>query len=311
MTLAPETLVASTRLREAGDALYRAAGVDVQHHVDDVAGTHTHWITAGSAQSPLAVLLHGAGGSAALWYPVLPDLAKRRHVVAVDMPGYGETAIPSWSSPGTVERMLGWLAAFLERFEWPLLIGHSLGGYMALLHFARLRPTVAGLVLVDSGGIGPRPPGFVMATRHPVLGALLGLAAGARPTRRRMERTIRRLTVDPYRIPHGQPALDYALMTASRHRAGRFQFDVYRSVAIHEADPGYRVWGRLDEIACPTLLVWGERDYFPLRHARHAAAEMPNARLEVLSRTGHLSYLENPDAFNMVLGRWLQATYEK
>lgn len=310
--MALEARAVDARLRAAGDALYRAAGIDVHHNEDDIAGLRTHWVTAGRPESPEAVLLHGAGGSAALWYPVLPALAQRRHVVAVDMPGHGETAIPSWPSPGTLERMLEWLAAFLERVEWPLLIGHSLGGYMALLHFARLRPRVPGLVLIDAGGIGPRPPGFVMATRHPVLGALLGVAAGAyRPTRRRMERTIRHLTVDPYAIPHGQLALDYALQTAGRPGAGRFQFEIYRSVAMHESEPGYKVWGRLQEIACPTLLVWGERDYFPLRFARQAAAEMPDARLEVLSGTGHLSYLERPTAFNDMLAGWLQATYEK
>jgi pimeloyl-ACP methyl ester carboxylesterase len=309
--LAPEPPLTTSRLRAAGDALYRAAGIEVEHHEDEVAGLRTHWVTAGRADSPHAVLLHGAGGSAALWYPVLAALADRRHVVAVDMPGHGETSIPAWPSPGTMERMLEWLAEFLDRFDWPLLVGHSLGGYMSLLHFARLRPNVAGLVLVDAGGVGPRPPGFVMATRHPVLGALLGLAAGARPTRRRMERTIRRLSVDPYRIPHGQLALDYALTTASRPGAGRFQFEVYRSVAIHESEPGYKVWGRLHEISSPTLLVWGERDYFPLAYARQAALEMPAAHLEVLPRTGHLSYLEDPHTFNEVLGGWIQATYEK
>ncbi len=309
--MAPEASLTKARLRAAGDALYRAAGIEVEHHEDDVAGVRTHWVTAGRADSPHAVLLHGSGGSAALWYPVLAALADRRHVVAVDMPGHGETSIPAWPSPGTMERMLEWLAQFLDRFDWPLLVGHSLGGYMSLLHFARLRPSVAGLVRVDAGGVGPRPPGFVMATRHPVLGALLGLAAGARPTRRRIERTVRRLSVDPYRIPHGQLALDYALETASRPGAGRFQFEIYRSVAIHEGEPGYKVWGRLQEISSPTLLVWGERDYFPLSHARQAALEMPAARLEVLPATGHLSYLEDPDTFNEVLGGWIQATYEK
>lgn len=309
--MALDAPVTPSRLRAAGDDLYRAAGIEVEHHEDEVAGLRTHWITAGRADSPHAVLLHGSGGSAALWYPVLSALAARRHVIAVDMPGHGETSIPAWPSPGTMERLLEWLAEFLDRFDWPLLVGHSLGGYMALLHFARLRPSVAGLVLVDAGGVGPRPPGFVMATRHPVLGALLGLAAGARPTRRRMERTIRRLTVDPYRIPHGQIALDYALETASRPGAGRFQFEVYRSVAIHESEPGYKVWGRMHEISSPTLLVWGERDYFPLIYAQQAAREMPDARLEVLPQAGHLSYLEDPQAFNEVLGGWIQATYEK
>jgi pimeloyl-ACP methyl ester carboxylesterase len=254
----------------------------------------------------VSILLHGAGGSAALWYPALAKLAARRRVVAVDMPGHGETEIPNWRSPDTVERMLDWLEAFLARFEPALLVGHSLGGYLALLHFARRHPALPGMVLVDAGGLGPRPPGFVMATRHPVLGMLLGLAAGQRPTRGRLERTIRRLTVDPYRIPHGQAALYYALITASRPGAGRFQFEVYRSVASNEAHPDYKLWGRLDEIVCPVLLIWGERDYFPLRYARQAALEMPDARLEVLKNTGHLSYLEDPAGFNQVLSGWLE-----
>jgi pyruvate dehydrogenase E2 component (dihydrolipoamide acetyltransferase) len=309
--LVPEAQTAQARLRTAGDALYRAAGVEVEHHEDQVAGLYTHWVTTGHAESPHAVLLHGSGGSAAIWYPALRALAERRHVIAVDMPGHGETSIPNWSSPGTMERMLEWLDEFLSRFNWPLIVGHSLGGYMALLHFARRRPNVAGMVLVDAAGIGPKPPGFVMATRHPVLGALLGLAAGLRPTKRRIERTIRRLTVDPYRIPHGQLALDYALQTASRPGAGRFQFEIYRSVAIRYGESGYKPWGRLQEISCPALLVWGDHDYFPLSNARQAIGEMPAARLEVLAGTGHLSYLEDPTAFNEVLGSWLQATYEK
>ena len=306
-----EPATATSRLREAGDALYHAAGVEVQHHAAEVGGLHTHWVTAGRPDLPLAVLLHGSGGSAALWYPVLNALAERRRIIAVDMPGHGETEIPSWPSPATMDRMLEWLAAFLDRLDWPLLIGHSLGGYLALAHFARRRPRVPGLVLVDAAGIGPRPPGFVMATLHPVLGALLGLAAGLRPTQRRMERTIRRLTVDPYKIPHGQLALEYALQTASRPTAGRFQFEVYRSVATHYGEPDYKPWGRFDEISCPALLIWGERDYFPLRYARQAAGEMPAAKLAVVPNTGHLSYLENPGAFNEVVGHWLEATYEK
>jgi pimeloyl-ACP methyl ester carboxylesterase len=293
-------------IRSVGDDLYRLAGVEVEHHQEQVAGLPTHWVSAGPADAPQSVLLHGAGGSAALWYPVLAALTERRRVIAVDLPGHGETAIPSWQSPHAVERMLEWLEEFLLRFESPLLVGHSLGGYLSLLHFSRRQPDVSGMALVDAGGLGPRPPGFVMATRHPVLGMLLGLAAGQRPTRRRLERTIRRLTVDPYRIPHGQTALDYALMTASRVGAGRFQFEIYRSVAINQAAQGYKVWGRLNEIACPVLLIWGERDYFPLRYAQQAAAEMPDARLEVLPNTGHLSYLEDPARFNQVLATWLE-----
>jgi pimeloyl-ACP methyl ester carboxylesterase len=302
-------------IRAAGDNLYRLAGVEVEHHEEQVAGLSTHWVTAGPVGAPVSILLHGAGGSAALWYPALAQLATRRHVVAVDMPGHGETEIPIWRSPDTVERMLEWLEVFLTRFEPALLVGHSLGGYLSLLHFARRRPSLPGMVLVDAGGLGPRPPGFVMATRHPVLGMLLGLASGQRPTRGRLERTIRRLTVDPYRIPHGQAALYYALITASRTGAGRFQFEVYRSVATNEAHPDYKVWGRLSEIVCPVLLIWGERDYFPLRYAQQAALEMPDARLEVLHNTGHLSYLEDPAGFNQVLAAWLKPhptpAYEK
>ena len=302
----PEPLV-----RSSADALLRAAGVDAQHHDGVVGGLSTHWITLGRKQAPHAVLLHGSGGTAALWYPVLAQLAARRRVVAVDLPGHGETEIPTWRSPDAVEKTLDWLADFLQRLEWPLLIGHSLGGYLSLLHFARHRPHVAGLVLVDSGGIGPRPPGFVMATAHPVLGALLGLAAGRRPTRRQVERTVRRLAVDASTIPQGELALDHAVASANRPGAGRFQFEVYRSVAMRESEPGYKVWGRLQDISCPTLLVWGERDYFPVRYARQAAAETPAAELEVLRETGHLSYLEAAPGFNQVLARWLQATYEK
>jgi pimeloyl-ACP methyl ester carboxylesterase len=298
-------------LRAAGDALYSAAGVEVDHHEENIGGLRTHWVTAGPPDAPVAVLLHGSGGSAALWYPVLPALAEQRHLVAVDLPGHGETTIPDWRSPDTVELMLDWLNAFLARFQLPLLVGHSLGGYISLLHYLRGRAHIAGMVLVDAAGFGPRPPGFVMATSHPVLGVLLGLAAGQRPTRRRMEATIRRLTVDPYRIPHGQAALDYALMTARRLGASRFQFEVYRSVAIRQAEQRYNVWGRLAEISCPALLVWGERDYFPLRYARQAASQMPAARIVVLPKTGHLSYLEDPYGFNGAVEAWLQAAYEK
>src|ERR1700680_2851090 len=52
-------------IRAAGDNLYRLAGVEVEHHEEDVAGLSTHWVTCGPADAPLSILFHGAGGSAA------------------------------------------------------------------------------------------------------------------------------------------------------------------------------------------------------------------------------------------------------
>ena len=298
-------------LRETGDRLYQAAGITVDHHEASIAGLHTHWVSAGDSTQPDAVLLHGSGGSAALWYAAIGDLARRRHVIAVDLPGHGETAIPGWRSPDAMERTLDWLAAFLADLDSPMLVGHSLGGYLSLIHFVRRRPPMAGMVLIDSGGLGPKPPGFVLATKHPVLGMVLGIAAGQRPTRARIERTVRAMTVDPLRIPHGKLALDYTVAAASRAGAGRFQFELYRSVAMHEGEPGYKVWGSLDQVSIPTLMVWGERDYFPLRFAEQAVREMPAATLHVLPDTGHLSYLEDAAGFNRALDEWLEETYEK
>src|ERR1700682_1061995 len=118
----------SGSIRSAGDDLYRIAGGEGEHHEQQIAGLATHWVPAGPADAPQAVLLHGSGGSAALWYPVLAALAERRRVIAVDLPGHGETAIPLWQSPITVERMLDWLQEILMGFFWALLVGPLAGG---------------------------------------------------------------------------------------------------------------------------------------------------------------------------------------
>jgi pimeloyl-ACP methyl ester carboxylesterase len=249
------------------------------------------------------LLIHGLGGNWRVWLENLPALAHRnRRVIAVDLPGFGRSA-PAGDGIG-IHGYSHHLLGLLEELglEQTTVIGNSLGGWIAADLALRAPGRIHALVLVDAGGIVP-----TAGERWKALAIMDGAARLARyaPRFRSAVASRRHLRSLALRYTFARP--------------GELAADLVYMALPPEPDPGFqaalstakRSWSEawcdmLTEIACPTLIVWGDRDaLLPLRHAREYARRIVDARLQVISDAGHLPMLERPSEFNRVVGEFL------
>jgi pimeloyl-ACP methyl ester carboxylesterase len=270
-----------------------------------VHGRSVSYLEAG--EGPLLLLIHGMAGTARNWDAVIEPLALRSHVVAADFPGHGESA------PGGGDYSLGSLASGLRDLmialghERATLVGHSLGGGVALQFAYQFPEMVERLVLVSSGGLGPEVGAILRAAALP--GADLFIRATAGPGSTAAGYLTGALGKVGLR-PNADLAEVGRAYGSLRDRDRRKAFlSTLHAVVDTE---GQRV-AALDRLYLaadlPILIVWGERDpIIPVAHARAAHAQLPGSRLEVFPDAGHVPMQESPGRFAAVLQRFLDET---
>ncbi|ATB42427.1 Menaquinone biosynthesis related protein, putative DHNA-CoA thioesterase [Cystobacter fuscus] len=240
-------------------------------------------------EGPPLVLLHGRGSAASTWFPLLPALAREYRVLAVDLPGFGGSA----AAPGPLRTAEDGLRFFVEPVEEVLsalapgpmtLVGHSLGGLVALELALRGRVPVERLVLVDAMGLGPE------MAREARLYFRVGPERVARVLGPRLFGRIAPLPDTPHR--HRLMELDYELMTV---RGGRAEATRAFNTLVPLSGGVFHRRERLGEVKAPILYLWGENDgVLPMSLAEAAVRAQPCARL-VRVRAGHSPHLEQPE----------------
>ncbi|HEY3435547.1 MAG TPA: alpha/beta fold hydrolase, partial [Solirubrobacterales bacterium] len=241
------------------------------------------------------------------WESVIEPLAINRTVIAPDFPGHGSSA------PGGGDYSLGGLSGALRDLmltlghERATLVGHSLGGGVAMQFTYQFPEMVERLVLVSSGGLGPDVSPILRAAALP--GAELFISATAGVGSRVGSIVGRGLGAVGLR-----PNADLAEVTrgyASLADPGRRKAFIatLRSVVGTE---GQRI-AALDKLyladALPLLILWGENDpIIPVEHARETHAQLPGSQLEIFEDTGHVPQLERPGRFIATLERFLAET---
>jgi len=271
----------------------------------EVHGRQMNFIEAGSG--PVLLLIHGMAGTCANWESVIEPLAISHTVIAPDFPGHGSSA------PGGGDYSLGALASGLRDLmltlghERATLVGHSLGGGVAMQFTYQFPEMVERLVLVSSGGLGPDVSPILRAAALP--GAELFITATAGVGSRIGSMVGRGLGLIGLR-----PNADLAEVTrgyatlADPDRRKAFVATL-RSVVGME---GQRV-AALDKLylaeTLPLLIVWGENDpIIPVEHARETHAQLSGSHLEIFEDTGHIPQQERPGRFIAVLERFLAET---
>ena len=117
-------------------------------------GHRIRYRSAGEPGSPVVLLIHGITSSSATWEPVIPPLAEHAYVIAPDLPGHGESDKPRGDySLGSLASMLRDLLVHLE-IDQATVVGHSLGGGVAMQFSYQYPQYCERIVLVDSGGLG-------------------------------------------------------------------------------------------------------------------------------------------------------------
>ncbi|MBN7549390.1 alpha/beta fold hydrolase, partial [Mycobacteroides abscessus subsp. abscessus] len=239
------------------------------------------------------LLIHGMAGSSQTWRAILPELAKKYRVIAPDLLGHGSSAKPR------TDYSLGAFAVGLRDLLDELgvasatVVGHSLGGGIAM-QFLYQHPTYCRrLVLISSGGLGPdvgwilrllSAPGaeFVM----PLIAPTHILAAG------NFLRT--RLSALGLQSPRGAEIWNAYSSFADPQTREAF-LRTLRSVVDYRGQ-SVNALNRLSlRQDLPTLMIWGENDdIIPVDHAYTALQARPGCRLEVLPAVGHFAQVEAP-----------------
>lgn len=268
-------------------------------------GRSMSYLEAGSG--PVLLLVHGMAGTSENWRSVIGALAREHTVIAPDLPGHGT------SEPGGGDYSLGSLAAGLRDLlvslghERATLVGHSLGGGIAMQFSYQFPEVVERLVLVSSGGLGREVNPILRAATLP--GADLFIGATAAPGRAvgsMLSRGLAAVGLKP-NADVAELARGYASL-ADGDRRSAFLGTVRAVIgtggqSVHAGDRLY-----LAE-AVPVLIVWGVRDsIIPVRHGEEAHDAIRGSRLEVFEDVGHMPQIEAPARFVEVLEQFLTET---
>ncbi|WP_424811828.1 alpha/beta fold hydrolase [Roseococcus sp. YIM B11640] len=241
-------------------------------------------------EGPALLLLHGIGGRANLWRSTLEAMSARRRVIAMDMPGYDGSSRILGSFAELADAAVALLDA--RGIAQADVVGHSLGGMialeMALRHPSRVRRLV---IVASSPAFGSRDPAFreaFLAARQKPLDEGIGMAGVAEALVPSM--------LGPAADPAARPAAKAAM--ASVNEAA------YRATLA--VLTGFDRRADLPNVTQESLLIAGEADATaPPRGMQRMADAMPDARLLVIPGVGHLLPVEAPAAFHAALQDFL------
>lgn len=248
----------------------KAAGERIERTLD-VRGIATHLFEAGRQNAPELLYLHGTFlGN--LWLEAYQALAERFHVYVPDIPGFGLSERPDWMRD--MSDYVLYLRDLLDALELrqPVVVGHSLGGWMAAELAVWYPERVGKLVLCNAAGI--RVKGAPIADLH---------AMNAQE----------QIMVSFEDLAAAEPLIP-AVVTNDTI------LDLFRqrtTLAALAWNPHYdpKLERRLARVTCPTLVLWGERDrLIPPVYGEAFARAIPGARLVTLPGTGHMPMFEQP-----------------
>ena len=278
--------------------------VDWQQHLDwvDVGGTAVNHVAMGGGEGNglTVVLVHGLAGCWQNWLENLPALARSHRVIALDLPGFGHSPMPSWeiSIPAYGELVRDFCAAL--GLDDVAIVGNSLGGFVAAEAVSANPGRFERLGLVGAAGISH-------ARMRPEPAALAGrLAIGLAPLAFNLqEQALRR------------PGLRHSTFRSIFYKPTELRAELLHEQYLHgNGRPGflpaltslmgYDFVERLEEVETPTLIVGGRNDLIvPPGDAVEYGRLLRNSQTVIFDRTGHCPQLERPVRFNRLLEAFL------
>jgi len=252
---------------------------------------------------PPLVFVHGLSGSWQNWLEQLPAFADTHRCIAVDLPGFGESAMPAEKI--TISGYGRWLDALLAvlEIEAAAVVGNSMGGFIAAETAITFPHRVERLVLVAAAGLSVERLRSDVGLRLLEVTENLGQLMAARLLSK----------ADPLvRRPRGRRALLWFVaahpdrMPAALAREQMAGANKPGFVPALDALTSYPIRDRLSSIQCPTLIVWGRKDILvPIKDAYEFDRLIARSRLLVYDDTGHVPMLERPERFNADLAAFL------
>ena len=250
-----------------------------------VGGVQLHYREWGNPTTPSLVLLHGGAAQAHWWDHLAPVLAEQYYVVAPDLRGHGDS---SWVSPPAyeIEDYVGDVEETLTTLHLvsPVLIGHSLGGLIALAYAARAAKMLGGLIVADMG--------FRLKSSR-MMRLLRNLPA---PVYQDEADLLRRFQLLPGETTASLELLHHIARTSVRHlETGGLTLKFDRTTMVrkpHDLSPV------LSQITCPMLVLRGSHSqHLSMATLTDMVHRCPRARGVEIPDAGHHVLLDNPTAF--------------
>ena len=252
---------------------------------------------AGDPSLPVVVLLHGISSDSATWNPIMPALAEHAYVIAPDLVGHGESDKPR--ADYSLGAFASGLRDLLEHLgiDSATIVGHSLGGGIAMQFSYQFPEYCQRLVLVSSGGLGREVSIFLRAASLPGSEYVLPAIANSyvRSAGQSLSKLLRwspvRPTASVLEAARGYISLaDLPARTAFVH--------TLRSVV----EPGGQRVNATDKLYLgadrPTLIIWGARDtIIPVSHAYAAHDVINESQLEIFEQARHFPHQDEPARF--------------
>jgi pimeloyl-ACP methyl ester carboxylesterase len=272
------------------------------HQVDLPGAEAVNYVEIGEGE-PI-IFVHGIAGCWRNWLENIPYFARSHRVIALDLPGFGESPMPSWEvSMGNYGRLIHDFCERLGIDRAAALVGNSMGGFIATEAVIDEPERFDRLVLISAAGVSfaewqGRP--FDAVSR--IVKAATPFLSGdrriylTRPLGRKF--AFGQLFRNPNKL---RPEL-----LSEQVRPG-LQAPGFSDALT--AIWGYDTRERLPEIEIPTLVVWGLNDRIvPVEAALGYHRLIPKSRLEIFERTGHLPMLERPLRFNPLLDEFIESS---
>ncbi|HEY8083138.1 MAG TPA: alpha/beta hydrolase [Solirubrobacterales bacterium] len=268
-------------------------------HRVELPGAEVNYVEMGAGKP--VVFIHGISGSWQNWLENLPHISRTHRAIALDLPGFGGSPMPSW--PIGMQAYGRLIHDFCEKIgvdRGAAVVGNSMGGLIAT------EAAIAGpdrfdrLILVSAAGLintwRPRERGIATALAWDTGGPHVA-RLGSMLVRRRGTRylTFRCFVRYPNQL---RPELLWEQLQSGVPCPG-FSDALGSAIA-------YDARHRLAEIETPTLIVWGDADWvIPVQAGYSYKRRIPGARLEIFENTGHVPQLERPARFNNLLDEFL------
>jgi pimeloyl-ACP methyl ester carboxylesterase len=261
-----------------------------------------------AGEGPVVGLIHGITSTSESWRRLIPRLAERYTVVAPDLLGHGGSAKPRGDySLGAYASGIRDLMGVLG-FESGTVVGHSLGGGIALQFAYQFPEYCERLVLISSGGLGREVHPLLRAASLPGAELVLPLLARDWSVRagEAISEALGRLGIQAG-SDLGEFARGYASLTDPGARAA-----FLRTVRAVIGPKGQQV-SALDRLYLaedmPTLIVWGTDDpIIPVEHGRAAHELIPGSQLVEIEGAGHWPHLDEPDRLVEAIGEFMEET---
>jgi len=256
-------------------------------------GLKVRYLESGKGEKNHVLFIHGLGSAADRWMKIPDRMPSNFHSMAIDLPGFGESDKPS-NLEYTVDHFREFIVSFLKETSVPnektILVGHSLGGYIASEIAIQNHDQVKQLVLVDSSGMLNRPT--------PILDEYLNAAMN--PTKENVRQVLEKMVADPSRIP-SQLVEGFIRRINLPNAKNAFRLTLENSA---NTKIGLKRLRQINGI--PTLILWGSQDkVIPVEHSKFFTDSIDDSRLEIIDDAGHAPFAEKPDQVSEILKNFL------